>query len=800
LTLREGTRLGSYEVLASIGAGGMGEVYRARDLRLGREVAVKVLPEGLATDAKARARFEVEARAVAALSHPNLLDLHDVGEAAGVSYAVTELLVGESLADRLKSGPLPWRKAVEIGLAVADGLAAAHARGIVHRDVKPSNVFLTADGRVKILDFGIATISANPPPDGITRPGNGLTATDAVIGTPGFVAPEQIRKGPVDGRSDIFSLGCVLYEMVTGQRAFGGETPPEALTATLRHDVTDPADLVPGLPGEVRLLILRCLEKSPDRRFQSAADLTFALRVALSAPPYAEPSPPPAPQARTIPPPAAPTRPSSRKRSLVAGTLLAAAAGVLLFVAVRGLRRENIESLAVLPFRNETGVQEDDYLSEGIGDSLRNGLSTLPGLTVKSLPTGSTGVIPLDPRTCGRDLGVQAVVTGRVMRRGDDIVVQADLVDVRSGAQIWGQRIVDRPNDRVTAESEIARQIARSLRPRLTGEEEKRVAGPPHDAVAWDLCLRGRYALSRRSADGLEQAVRLFQEALARDNNEAAAWMGLADTWNLIAYYGVLPPRDVFPRQREAAEHVLRIDPANASAHASLADLSYQYEHNWSGAEKEFRSALELNPNDVQTLQWYSNFLSAAGRHTEALALIRRARELDPLNNVVAADAALASYWQGDYATAVAGLTKALELAPDYELGHAYLGLVNWRLGRTAKALAEWRKFVELSGRHPDALAFLGFGLAQTGHRAEAEALLQELQHLGAQRFVSAFPIAILNLGLGNRKEALDGLERAFEEGAGRLVYLNVERSFDPIRSDPSFVALVKKVGIPSKG
>ncbi len=798
MTLREGTRLGAYEVLAPIGAGGMGEVYRARDLRLGREVAIKVLPEGLATDGTARARFEVEARAVAALSHPNLLDIHDVGEAAGISYAVTELLEGESLSERLKSGPLPWRKSVEIGFAVADGLAAAHARSIVHRDVKPSNIFLTSDGRVKILDFGIATVSADPAAEGVTHASVALTATDALVGTPGFVSPEQIRRKPVDGRSDVFSLGCVLYEMATGKRAFSGETPAEALTATLRHDVTDPADLAPGLPEEVRLLILRCLEKSPDRRFQTAGDLAFALRVALTGPLHAESPHPTAPPARPASVPAPPTRALLRRRTLVAGALFVATASALLLVALRGPRRESIESLAVLPFANGSGNPEDDYLSEGIGDSLRNSLSALRWLTVKSLPSGSRGAGQADPQKTGRELGVQAVVTGRVTRHGADVVVQADLVDVKSGRQIWGQRIVDTPTDRVTAESEIARQIARSLRPRLTGEEEKRVAGPPHDALAWNLCLRGRYALGRRSAEGLEQAARLFQEALARDPEEAAAYLGLADTWDLIAYYGFQPPREVFPLQREAVERALKIDPSLASAHASLADLSYQYEHDWPGAEKEFLRALELNPNDVQTLHWYSNFLSAAGRHPEALTRIRKAQELDPLNHVVAGDVALASYWQGDYRAAQSGFTKALELAPEYLLGHAYLGLVDWRLGRTDGMLKEWRAFVELSGRHPDAIAFLGFGLARVGRRAEAEELLSELKRLGAKQFVSAFPVALLCLGLDRRKETLDALERAFEEGAGRLVYLNVERAFDPIRGDPRFAALVRKLGIPS--
>ena len=627
MTLSEGDRLGAYEVLALIGAGGMGEVYRARDPRLNREVAIKVLPEGLASDATALARFEREARAVAALSHPNILDIHDMGASGGVSWVVTELLEGETLSRRLTAGALPWRKAAEIARAIAEGLAAAHARGVVHRDIKPSNVFLTTDGRVKILDFGIATFEERA-----RAPAENLTDSHSVVGTAGYLSPEQIRKKPADGRSDIFSLGCVIYEMVTGRRAFPAETAPDAIVATLRSEPADPADLVPGIPEELRLLIVRCLEKHPERRFQSAGDLAFALKVVLTAPEMARHS---SPSTTIVTAPASP--PPRGRLSTRAVRGLAVLAIVAVGAIAAGLFhartvRAGFSSVAVLPFANATGVADDDYLSEGITESLINSVSRVPHIRVLARTTVYKFREEPDPRKAGRDLSVDAVVTGRVRRQGQDLVVQAELVRVSDGAQIWGDRVTERVSDAAPAAAGLALRIAHSLQPRLTGAEEKSLGDRPHDAQAWDLTLRGRYFLNRRRDEDFERSLDLFQQALARDPNEAAAWLGLADVFNLLGYYGVQAPKDVIPKQREAAARAIALDPALSGAHSSLADVLYEYEGDFPGAEREFRQALALNPNDAQAHQWYSNFLSASSRFEESLVEIRKARELDPLN------------------------------------------------------------------------------------------------------------------------------------------------------------------------
>ncbi len=429
MTQPAGTRLGPYEILAPLGAGGMGEVYRARDVRLGREVAVKVLPDHLARDPDSLARFEREARAVAALAHPNILDIHDFGNEAGVEYLVTELLEGETLRQRLKGTPLPWRTAVEIGLSVADGLASAHAHGIVHRDLKPENVFLTFDGRVKILDFGLARLA--PEKSTETSPTIAApTRTGTVMGTVGYMSPEQARGGHADPRSDIFSLGCILYEMATGRRAFFGENPAETLAAILRDEPKDPGDLVSDLPDHLRLVILRCLSKYPDSRFESARDLAFALKVAGTESASHRGAPP-------------------EKRRLVRPISILSALAVLASLLIFGVpawmhRGAPIDSLAVLPFANASKDPNAEYLSDGITESLINSFSQLQQLRVLP-PTTVSAYKGKDPLKAGRDLGVRAVLTGRVLQQGDSLDVQAELKVLRRLCGTGGDRAGDLP-------------------------------------------------------------------------------------------------------------------------------------------------------------------------------------------------------------------------------------------------------------------------------------------------------------------------------------------------------------------
>jgi serine/threonine protein kinase/tetratricopeptide (TPR) repeat protein len=775
-----GTRLGPYEILsAPIGTGGQGQVYRARDARLGREVAIKVLSDELAQDTDALARFEREARAIAALAHPNILAVHDVGNEAGTAYLVTELLDGEALRSRLTGSPLPWRTAVEIGLAVADGLASAHAHGIIHRDLKPENVFLTFDGRVKILDFGLARVQ--PEKSTETAPTVATpTRSGTVMGTAGYMSPEQASGGHADPRSDIFSLGCILYEMATGRRAFFAGTWQEMLVAILRDEPRDPGDLVPDLPDYLRLVILRCLAKHPASRFESARDLAFALKAVRPEPP---------------PPPV--------KRRLVGPISILAALAVLASLAIFGVpawlhRAGPIDSLAVLPFTNASRDPTAEYLSDGITESLINSFSQLPQLRV--LPRTTVFVYKgKDPLKAGRDLGVRAVLTGGVLQQGDSLVVQAELTDVKRGSQMWGKRFQEKFSDAFAVQEGIAREISQSLRLKLTGEEEKRLARRyTENAEAYDLYLKGRYYWNKRTGESIGKSIQFFQSAIEKDPNYAPAYAGLADSFHLIAFYGAGPPKEFMPKAREAATRALQIDEKMAEAHTLLADYRYLFDWDWPGAEREFRRAIELNPNYPTARQWYANYLSLSGRSPEALREIQIAQKLDPLNLVINTDVGTTYYYAGQNERAMGEQRKTLELDPDFPLAHVYLGFAYLRKDLPEDAIREFEAAGRLSPDEPDPIALRGYASGLVGRRTEAEKALAELGLLSKRRYVSAFPVAWIYLGLGNKDRAFEWLEKAYQERASRLVYLKAERAFDPLRSDPRFVDLLRRLKFPS--
>jgi TolB-like protein/Flp pilus assembly protein TadD len=785
MSLTSGTRLGPYEILSPIGAGGMGEVYRARDTRLDRDVAVKVLPAHLSRDHDSQERFAREAKAIAALSHPHILAIHDFGREGDLAYAVMELLEGETLGSRLDRGPIPWREACEIAIDVAEGLVAAHAKGIIHRDLKPDNIFLTSSGHVRILDFGLARSVRVVPPEaqnsGRTTPM--ITAPGFVIGTIGYMSPEQVRGRSVDARSDIFSLGCVLYEAVTGLRPFARETSADTMSAVLTQEPAAPTESGRQVPYELGRVIGRCLEKNPAMRFQTAADLVFALRAVAHV-------------SETLAIfPATPAARRWRRGLVVAGAVAAVAVASVLIV--RSRPDPGIRSLAVLPFGNAGGDPNAEYLSDGITESLINNLSQVPALRVVPQSTvfrykGSKA----SPAAIAKELDVAAVLTGRVEQRGSDLTVHAELVDARADSQIWGERYIRKSSDILAVEEDIAREITDKLRLRLSGEQQKMLTKhDPQNAMAYELYLKGRYAWNRRTRDGFQQGVRYFRDAIAADPNYALAYAGLADSYLLLSNYGVSPPSVEVPAARSAAERALQIDEGLAEAHCSLASIHSEFDWDFPGAERHFRRAIELNPRYPTAHHWYALFLAQQGRFDEAFSEIDRARELDPLSLIINKNVSWVRYFARDGKTALTAARRTVELDPRFALGYSALGLAYEFQGDLPRSIEAFEQGAALSNRDPDAVRELGHAYAVAGRRADAGKILAELAERSGREYVSSYFSAEILAALGEKDRAFAGLDRAIEERSSNLAYLRVEPKMDVLRSDPRFTALLRRMG-----
>src|SRR5690349_4695849 len=632
MTLTAPTRLGAYQIVAPLGAGGMGEVYRATDTRLGRDVAVKVVSGCLMDDPSAVARFEREARTVAALSHPNIVALYDVGHENGIVFAVMELLEGESLERHLATDHLSWRRALDIGVSVADGLASAHGKGLVHRDLKPANIFITDGGLVKLLDFGLATeepFRSTSQPAGATAAGD--TEPGAIFGTVGYMSPEQVRGERADYRSDIFSFGCVLYEMLTGRRPFGGSTAAETLAAILRDH---PPELAAGdrqMPLHVDGVVRRCLEKNPDHRFQSARDLAFALREILNAP-----------QTRSSSAKTATIRAAIRRiPALVTASLLIVLSAVIWFDArARSLLLPNggerIRSLAVLPLTNLSADSGQEYFADAMTEELTTRLAKFGNWRVTSRTSvmgyrGSQKKIP----EIARELGVDAVLEGSVLRDGSRVKITAQLIEGRTDRHLWADTYERELQNVLAIQNDVARAVAREIDVTLTSEGEAGLAAATRNVLpaAYDAYLRGRHAWDKRSESDLHEGIRLFQESIDADPTYAPAYAGMADCYAQLGYGSYISPEDAFPRARAAARKALELDPALAEAHASLGYALMYYDWNFPGAEGEFQRAIELNPNDAIAHQWYAYLLTAMERPLrDAEGEIATAKSLDPLS------------------------------------------------------------------------------------------------------------------------------------------------------------------------
>jgi serine/threonine-protein kinase len=769
--------LGPYEIVGSLGAGGMGEVYRARDTRLNRDVAVKVLPGHLAQSPQALTRFEREAKAVAALSHPNILALYDVGAEQGTSFAVLELLEGETLRARLERGALSWRKAVEIGAAVADGLAAAHGKGIIHRDLKPENIFLTSDGRVKVLDFGLARVKpASPQQDQACIPTE--TESGTVLGTVGYMSPEQVRGERADDQSDIFSLGCVIYEMLAGRRPFDRETAAQTMTAILEADPPELAASGNAVPAELTGVVAHCLEKDSRRRFQSANDLAFALRAVHGLEPAAAPS---------------------RRRWLPAA-LWAASALALAGASLYWLNRpgQPIESLAVLPFTNVGEDPNKEYLSDGVTENLINSLSQIPALrvTARSLAFRYKGP-HVDPLKAGRDLGVRALLTGRIAEREGALNIQAELLNVADGAQLWGAQFTQKFTDILAIQREIVRAVTEKLRHKQSMEDQRRLARRSTESTeAYQLFLKGRYLWNRRTEQTLKRAVGFFQQAIEKDPGYAAAYAGLADCYAVYNSYQVEPPKESGPKARAAAMKALELDESLAEAHASLGMMRMSYEWDWAGAERAFQRSVELGPDYATARHWYGVLLSVTGRNQQALASLRQALQLDPLSLIINADLGMLLHLARRNDEAIEQVRKVIEMDPNFVPARRNLGMAYEQKAMHAEAIAELQKAVDLAPGNPFTLGPLGHAFASSGNSEKARRVLDDLLELATRRYVPPFERAAIYTGLGEQDRAFDELEKSFNDRSLQMIFLNVDPRLDLLRADPRFAALLRRMGL----
>jgi serine/threonine-protein kinase len=683
-----------------------------------------------------------------------VLTLYDVGTWDGRPYLVMELLEGETLRARIGRGVCPWRDGVRIGAAIAEGLTAAHARGVIHRDLKPENIFLTADGAVKILDFGLALQRLDNPGDASDSPTIAHTTAGTVLGTFGYMSPEQVTGDRVDGRSDIFALGCVLYEMLTGRRLFAGRTPQEIIARLLHDSVPDLTGIDASVPQELRSIVSRAVEREISRRFDSAQDLAMALRALESG--------------------SASTSSISRRP------------------------RARGKSLAVLPFVSQGVDSSLEYLTDGITESVINSLSQLGGVRIvpRSLVFRYKG-LQTDPATIGLALNARTILTGRVVQQNDVLNIQVELVDTSTESQLWGEQFRQKTSDLVTVQEEIAWQISEALRLKLTGAQKTRLKKRhTASAAASQEYLRGRFEWNNWTADGFRRAIDHFEQAIAHDPTYAVAYAGVADSYGAMAYYGFVPPDVGYPRAREAAAHALRLDPENAEAHASIALVDLLWRFDWASAEPEFTTALRLNPQLAVAHATYSLYLTTVGRHDEAIQESRTAQSLDPLSLLVNMTVCWALHFANRAEEAVRETRRTRELSPGFqEAGNLLMHLYEL-LGRFEDA-ARIPLEQPIYGVHMD-----GDALLQAFKAGGKDAYLRKRLDILKQQAPQAPPgihygFASIHARLGETDEALDHLEKLVDSRASSSVFVGVDPCLQSIRSDPRMLALLTRLGVP---
>lgn len=752
MTLDNGTRLGPYEIASALGSGGMGEVYLARDIRLDREVAIKVLSTGTLDHPAALDRFRQEALALSRLNHPNIETVYDFREEDGAHFLVLEFVPGETLAARIQRGAIPEREAAELGAQVADALEEAHERGVLHRDLKPGNVIVTPKGRVKVLDFGLAKLLRDPGDDGDTV---GLTGAGTAVGTIPYMSPEQLLGEPVDPRTDLYALGVLLYEMMTGQRPFTA-TLMTALTNEILHGrVRPPRSLVPTLSPLAERVVLRSLDRDRGRRYQTAAEVGGELRRLAAG---------------LVPESTAVVESTSRR----------------------------ITSIAVLPLENLSGDAEQEFFADGMTEELIACLAQVRALRIIS----RTSVMrykglrkPL--AEIAAELNVDAVVEGSVRRAGDRVRITAQLIDAASDHHLWARSYERDLREVLTLQGEVAQAIVEEIQVTVTPGEATRLRGARVvHPEAYEAYLKGRYMIERRTQESLQGGLAHFESAVRHDPTFALVHVGIADAHNLMGFYGILAPRQAFPRAQAAARRALEIDSASAEALTSLAYATLYHDWDLNEARRQFRRAIELHPKYSTAHLWYANllFLNENDGYEASLAEFKIAHALDPLSMPANTAFGWVAYYYRRYEEARALLTKAIGLMPDFVMAHYWLGLTEVRLGLHREAIARFERGIVIAGRYPMTLAGLAYAHASAGHEAEARALLAEIDSQAEHEYVSAYFRTQILGALGDRESGLTALEQALEERAHQLIGIWLDPSLDPLRDDPRFLAVAAGV------